>query len=353
MSSQNGNASLRCYCDLPASHFETKKPGINQGRWFFKCGRPIGHESACRYFQWEDELPGHGQGAPTGSQSTIPPTPPSSQPGYPASQPSASSSFTTIPSTPTSNRIMGRHNSGNLATPGSTPRRMRTQAEEAARLAKIEGTSMRDDQPPTSPVKREQIDIQHPFASQSNDKGKGKARENYVEDYEDGVDLPPWPVPVSSTPTMVQSTPSSSNTRGTKRSRLEDDDDDDEGRMRPIPAPNFAFRSQSTASTIASFTTARSASSGSGTPGAGSRIETAERRIEALERRIVELETSRETQANIIERQAEILARNETVMAELEQASRVLKGRLTRAETHCAEMEAKLEVHNEALFHSS
>ncbi|CAG8551786.1 15090_t:CDS:1 [Acaulospora colombiana] len=58
---------MLCKCGKNASHFETKKPGPNKGRWFFSC--PI---RKCGFFQWD------GNAVPAASSSgpsqALPPT---------------------------------------------------------------------------------------------------------------------------------------------------------------------------------------------------------------------------------------------------------------------------------------
>ncbi|OKL58111.1 hypothetical protein UA08_06723 [Talaromyces atroroseus] len=44
-----------CDCDprLPAEHFQTKKAGVNRGRWFYTCQKP--QSEGCKFFLWEDD----------------------------------------------------------------------------------------------------------------------------------------------------------------------------------------------------------------------------------------------------------------------------------------------------------
>ncbi|KAL2000403.1 hypothetical protein VTN02DRAFT_3168 [Thermoascus thermophilus] len=49
------NNIWHCNCDprLPAAYFETKKPGKNQGKWFYTCQKPQGER--CNFFLWADD----------------------------------------------------------------------------------------------------------------------------------------------------------------------------------------------------------------------------------------------------------------------------------------------------------
>ncbi|KAJ5124410.1 uncharacterized protein N7515_008235 [Penicillium bovifimosum] len=46
----------RCNCpDRPvAAHRQTKKEGINKGKWFYNCAKPQDLESKCKFFLWEE-----------------------------------------------------------------------------------------------------------------------------------------------------------------------------------------------------------------------------------------------------------------------------------------------------------
>ena len=59
-----------CTC-APASRSvsrQTNKPGANQGRWFYTCGKP--RDEQCGFFSWTDETPRGGGGG--GSMAQVP-----------------------------------------------------------------------------------------------------------------------------------------------------------------------------------------------------------------------------------------------------------------------------------------
>ena len=64
-----------CTCGLPSNQYTVKKDGLNKGRFFFKCCKPIGEQ--CHYFQWADEpIQAAAPGAMNGTDAPVVQGPP-------------------------------------------------------------------------------------------------------------------------------------------------------------------------------------------------------------------------------------------------------------------------------------
>ncbi|KAG0648095.1 DNA topoisomerase III alpha [Hyphodiscus hymeniophilus] len=59
-----------CKPRLPAAHFQVKKDGRNQGRWFYTCQKP--KEEGCGFFLWDDDAVGREMRAVINNSRTEP-----------------------------------------------------------------------------------------------------------------------------------------------------------------------------------------------------------------------------------------------------------------------------------------
>ncbi|KAF2792237.1 hypothetical protein K505DRAFT_247135 [Melanomma pulvis-pyrius CBS 109.77] len=52
---ENGAWSCDCSPRLPAVHYQVKKDGLNKGRWFYSCQKPMSDENRCKFFLWDSD----------------------------------------------------------------------------------------------------------------------------------------------------------------------------------------------------------------------------------------------------------------------------------------------------------
>ncbi|KAJ1026722.1 hypothetical protein NDA16_002320 [Ustilago loliicola] len=74
-----GTGGRTCMCGDPAVERTTNKPGPNQGRKFYACGKPMGDPGKCDFFDWADSTSGSGNNGPPSPSRVIPakrPSPP-------------------------------------------------------------------------------------------------------------------------------------------------------------------------------------------------------------------------------------------------------------------------------------
>lgn len=105
------NGVWHCDCNprLPAVHFETKKPGPNQGKWFRTCQKP--QEERCSFFLWDHHAQAREKSALTNNSRTesAPADPALTNPVTPSKRPpSPPPPYTIQTNAPTSSRKRSR-----------------------------------------------------------------------------------------------------------------------------------------------------------------------------------------------------------------------------------------------------